>query len=300
MILLKDEEHSIPFVREMLVESLTRAGMKPWQAHSFSKSLENELLEEGTTEIGRDEFAELVHERLKDVNESIAQRFKAWRELQKGDKEPMIILLGGGTGAGTTTVGTEVAYRMGIKNIISTDSVREIMRKTVSDKLLPALHSSSYDAYKNLKVPIGGKKEAPLMGFRMQVTEVSVGIEAIIERALKEGTPTLIEGLHVVPGFISEEIINKDNVMMFVLHIKDSGEHKNRLYSRAFETKFRRSVEGYMENFDNIRNIQKYIKRQAGKQKTPTIENKDMESSVVEIMDRVIEDIVNNENGQTE
>jgi 2-phosphoglycerate kinase len=287
MIIIKDKDHKIPFVREMLVESLTRAGMKPWQAHTFTKALEDELLGKGTEEIEQDEFDEFIYERLKDVNENVSHRFKVWRDLKTGGREPIIMLLGGGTGVGTTTVGTEVAYRLGIKNIISTDSIREVMRKTVSDKLLPELHSSSYDAYKHLKIPLD-EKNAPLAGFRIQLTEVSVGIEAIIERSLKEGIPTLIEGLHIVPGYINEELIKKNNVMMFVLHIKDEKEHKDRLYSRAFETKFRRSVDGYMENFKVIREIQKYIKKASDDERVPVIENSDLEKSIVDIMDSVI------------
>ncbi len=282
----------MPFVREVLVESLTRAGMKPWQAHSFAREIEDELLAKGEEEIEREEFAALVHNRLKDVNEEVANRFHAWRSIKKGERDPMIILLGGGTGVGTTTVGTEVAHRIGIRNIISTDSIREIMRKTVSEELLPVLHSSSFDAHKSMKVPISKEKDAVLTGFQLQVTEVSVGIEAIIERAIKEGTPTLIEGLHVVPGFINEGLLTRYNVMMFILHIDNEKEHKNRLYTRAFETKFKRSVEGYLENFKSIREIQRFIKKKADEHRIPVIENTDVERSIVEIIDHVIETIV--------
>jgi len=292
MILIKDKEYSVPFVKELLVESLTRAGMKPWQAHSFTREIEDELLAKGEEEVERDEFATLVHNRLKDVNEKVASRFHAWRGIKKGERDPMIILLGGGTGVGTTTVGTEVAHRIGIRNIISTDSIREVMRKTVSEELLPVLHSSSFDAHKSMKVPISKEKDAVLTGFQLQVTEVSVGIEAIIERAIKEGTPTLIEGLHVVPGFINEELLKRYNVMMFILHIKDEKEHKNRLYARAFETKFKRSVDNYMENFKSIREIQKFIKKKGEDDRIAIIENTDVEKSIVDIMDRVIESIV--------
>jgi 2-phosphoglycerate kinase len=300
MILIKDKDHDVPFVREVLVESLTRAGMKPWQAHSFTKSIEDELLGKGTETIEREDFFDLVYERLREVNEKVSERYKAWRELRKGDREPLILLIGGGTGVGTTTVGTEVAYRLGIRNIMSTDSIREVMRKTVSEKLLPELHSSSYDAHKSMNAPLVSEKDAPLTGFRVQTIEVGVGIEAIIERALKEGIPTLIEGLHAVPGYISEDLIKKKNVMMFILHMKDEKEHKNRLYSRAFETKFRRSVDGYMENFKSIREIQKHIKKQAEDNKIPIIENNGLEDSIVEIMDTVIDNIVKQNQEESE
>lgn len=292
MILINEGEKKVPFVREMLVESLTRAGMKPWQAYSFSKDIEDELLAKGDDEIDLKDFETLIHNRLEAINEKVSHRFKAWKEVQKAERDPIIVLIGGGTGVGTTTVGTEVAHRMGIKNIIATDSVREIMRKTVSKELLPTLHNSSYDAYKSLKVPLSGKKEEVITGFQLQVAEVSVGLEAIIERAIKEGTPTLIEGLHVVPGFIKEELMQKHNVMIFTLHIKDEKEHKNRLYTRAFETKFKRSVDRYLDNFKSIREIQKYITSKAEEGDVPILENSELEASIVEIIDNIIETIV--------
>lgn len=292
MISIRDKEHTVPFVREVLVESLTRAGMKPWQAHSFSKEVQDELMAKDVGEIGRNELAELVHARLKDVNERVAHRFRAWREIKKGERDPIILLIGGGTGVGTTTVGTEVAHRLGIRNTISTDSIREIMRKTISDRLLPELHLSSYEAHKDLKVPISKEREALLTSFALQASEVSVGIDAIIERALNEGTPTLIEGLHVVPGFISRELVERHNVMMFVLHLRGEKEHRNRLYSRAFETKFKRSVERYLDNFKSIREIQKYVEKKAREERTPVLENVDVEKTIVQIMDDVIGDIV--------
>ncbi len=292
MILIKDKEDRVPFVREMLVESLTKAGMKPWQAHSFSKEIEDELLAKGEEEMDHGEFEDMVHERLVSVNKKVAERFKAWKEIRGGERDPIIILIGGGTGVGTTTVGSDVAHRMGIKNIIATDSVREVMRKTISDELMPTLHSSSFDAYKHMKTIPAKEKERVLAGFREQLSTVSVGIEAIIERALKEGTPTLIEGLHIVPGFINPELVKKHNVIMFVLHLKEEKEHKDRLYTRAFETKFRRSVEGYMENFKGIREIQKFITKKAESERIEIIENSNAEKSVMQIIDSVIEHMV--------
>lgn len=292
MITIKEREGSVPFIRDMLVQSLTRAGMRPWQAHTVSKEVEDELLAKGADEVEGEEFNELVYQRLKNVNEKVAGRFKAWEELKEGERDPMIILIGGGTGVGTTTVGTEVAHRLGIRNIISTDSIRQIMRKMVSDKLLPALHASSYNVYQKMKVPVSKEKDAPLTGFKIQTSQVSIGIEAIIERALSEGTPALVEGLHVLPDFIDKELLKKDNIMMFMLTIKGEKNHKDRLYSRAFETKFKRSIDGYLENFKTIREIQRYIDRRATEEKVPIIENVDVEKTIVQIMDNVMDEMV--------
>ncbi len=288
MVIVRDGEHESPFVREMLVESLTRAGMKPWQAHSTAREIEEELEKRGEIEIS--ELWEMTYDHLRSIDKTIAERYNAWREIKGGENEPLIILLGGGTGVGTTTVGTELAHRMGIKNTIATDSVREVIRRVVSEELLPALHASSYDAHKHINLPIS--KDRVISGFELQVAAVSVGIEAIVERAMKEGTPTLIEGLHIVPGFLKRELLEKENVMMFVLHVKDEKKHRDQLYSRAFETKFKRGVDRYMENFKSIRRIQEYIKKKAEELRVPVIENIDVEECITDLMDRILKEVV--------
>jgi len=294
MILVKYKGYETPFVSGMVIESVTRAGMKPWQAYSFAKEIDDELLGKNIEEIDSEDLSELVYKRLNNINSKVAGRYRAWREIKKGEEEPLIVLIGGGTAVGTTTVGVEVAHRIGIKNTIATDSIREVMRKTLSDKLFPILHASSYEAHNHLNLPVVKEKDKELTSFYFQTWAISVGIDAIIERALKEGTPTLIEGIHIVPGMISSELVNKDNVMLFMLDLKGEKEHRNRLYTRAYETKFKRPVDKYLDNFSTIRKIQKSLIEKAKENDIPVLENSDVESTVTEIIDISIEAMVKN------
>ena len=62
----------------------------------------------------------------------------------------MILLLGGATGAGKTALAQEVAHRLGIAGLVSTDAIRQIMRIMLSKDLVPAIHASSYDAWRGM------------------------------------------------------------------------------------------------------------------------------------------------------
>ena len=55
------------------------------------------------------------------------RRLRRYRDLQELDL-PIILLIGGATGTGKSTVATEVAYRLGITRVTSTDFVRQTMR----------------------------------------------------------------------------------------------------------------------------------------------------------------------------
>jgi 2-phosphoglycerate kinase len=71
--------------------------------------------------------------------------------------------------------------------VIGTDSVREVLRHAISPDLLPILHKSTYEITReDIRVPIDGE-ETVLFGYRAQAAQVSVGVEALVERGLKEG-----------------------------------------------------------------------------------------------------------------
>ena len=58
----------------------------------------------------------------------------------------MILLVGGGTGTGKSTVATEVAHRLGITRVTSTDFVRQTMRAFFAKEFMPSIHYSSFEA----------------------------------------------------------------------------------------------------------------------------------------------------------
>ena len=196
----------------------------------------------------------------------------------------LIILIGGASGVGTSSIAFEVANRLGIRNMISTDMIREVMRKIVSRELLPSIYESSYTAYQSLRIPPPPELDEVLIGFRDHVDSVSIGVEAVIERALTEGISIVIEGVHIVPGFIREDLVNKENVAMFVLTVSDENIHKGRFYSRCRQMWARRPLKRYISYFWAIRRIHRYIESQAKKHNVPVIENIDVVTTIDSII----------------
>ena len=69
-------------------------------------------------------------------------RLEALRQLEL----PLLVLVGGATGTGKSTVATEVAHRLGITRVTSTDVVRQTMRAFFSAEFMPSIHYSSFEA----------------------------------------------------------------------------------------------------------------------------------------------------------
>ena len=75
----------------------------------------------------------------------------------------------------------------------------------LTSQLMPTLYTSSFDADSALREPPPRTADKVIVGFREQTAAVAaVGITALLERVALEGTSTVIEGAHVVPGFITD------------------------------------------------------------------------------------------------
>ncbi len=287
MIMVQGEvsgkKYTEPFSKGVLARSLTRAEMDPNKAYTFASMIEAHLKKKKVDLITIDELVEVVSRHLKEEDPEVAEKYMLWRRIRQC-KEPLIILIGGASGVGTSSIAFEVANRLGIKNMISTDMIREVMRKIVSRELLPSIYESSYTAYQSLRIPPPPELDEVLIGFRDHVDSVSIGVEAVIERALTEGISIVIEGVHIVPGFIREDLVNKENVAMFVLTVSDENIHKGRFYSRCRQMWARRPLKRYISYFWAIRRIHRYIESQAKKHNVPVIENIDVVTTIDSII----------------
>jgi 2-phosphoglycerate kinase len=60
----------------------------------------------------------------------------------------LIILLGGGSGTGKSQISTALATHLGLSQILSTDSIRHILRNFLDKDKNPYLFMSTYETHK--------------------------------------------------------------------------------------------------------------------------------------------------------
>ncbi|SDA37885.1 2-phosphoglycerate kinase [Methanobrevibacter millerae] len=295
---IEGNQYKEPFSKGVLARSLRVSRLGLDQAYEIANEIEKELLERDINEISVNDLATYVADYLNNVDPEVSSKYKNWREVRKSD-EPLIILIGGASGVGTSSMAFELANRLGLKNIISTDMIREVMRKIVSKDLNPVIHKSSFDAYESIRTP-AIRVDAVIEGFISHVDVVNVGVEAIIERSLKEGISVIIEGVHVVPGFIREDLIKKDNVIMLILTVDDEETHKQRFYTRCRPPWVKRSLEHYMENFETIRKTQQFLVDQAKIHNTHVINNVDFRTTIDSMVNEIIKEFGGENDGNEE
>ena len=280
------KKYKEPFSKGIMSRSLNVADIGIERAHDMASDIEAFLIKNNVSEISNSDLADVVLNYLKSVDPNIAIKYENWRFLRTS-KKPLIILIGGASGVGTSSMAFELANRLRLKNLISTDMIREVMRKIVSKELSPVIHKSSFDAHESIRTP-SIRIDSVIEGFISQVDVVNVGIEAIIERSAKEGISTIIEGVHVVPGFIRRDLLENNNIIMFTLTVDDEEAHKQRFYSRCRQPWVKRSLERYMENFEIIRKIQDFLIDQAKIHDVQVINNVEINDTI----DLMIEDIL--------
>ena len=280
------KKYKEPFSKGIMSRSLNVADIGIERAHDIASDIETFLIQNNITEISSEDLADVVLNHLNSLDSNIAMKYKNWRFL-RNSKKPLIILIGGASGVGTSSMAFELANRLRLKNLISTDMIREVMRKIVSKDLSPVIHKSSFDAHESIRTP-SIRIDSVIEGFISQVDVVNVGVEAIIERSVKEGISTIIEGVHVVPGFIRKDLLENNNIVIFNLAVDDEESHKQRFYSRCRQPWVKRSLERYMENFETIRKIQAFLIDQAKINNVRIINNADIN----EIIDIMVGDIL--------
>ena len=202
-----------------------------------------------------------------------------------------MILIGGATGVGKSTIATQLAARLGIVRVVATDAIREVMRSMLSPELMPTLHTSSFHADAGAPRAAGqvGRRAASL-GFREQTAAVSVGINALIERAATEGTSIIIEGAHVVPGFFDLET-HADRILAvpFVIGVDDEERHLTHFAAREDAVAARPARALRRAGSTNIRQLQRYVKSQALSHGVPMIPNYSFDQSIAAVIDLVME-----------
>jgi 2-phosphoglycerate kinase len=196
--------HALPFSKGRMATTLFLSGVEAEYAYQLALEIEETVLEVGATEISLDDLHRIVEGVLegRDGPAGVA-RYRAWQAVLRRER-PVIVIIGGATGTGKSTLATELAYRLGISRITSTDVVRQVMRAFFSPALMPSLHYSSFEAGGGMKMPMPDPDQGDraLYGFIQQAEQVAVGAVAVVERAVLEGLSTVVEGVHLVPGLV--------------------------------------------------------------------------------------------------
>jgi len=288
---IRGRGYALPYSKGRMATTLFLSGVDAEHAYALALEVERAVLALGAEEMTLDELHVIV-ERVLEARDGAAgvARYRAWQTVLRRERT-LIVLLGGATGTGKSTLATELAYRLGISRITSTDVVRQVMRAFFAPGLMPALHFSSFEAGEGLKIPMPDPDEADraLYGFIQQAEQVAVGAAAVIDRAVEEGLSTVIEGVHLVPGLIEPPERRNATVIQVMVGIEDEEAHQAHFVARGDSSMGERAAERYLRRFGEIRRIQDYLLARADRVGVPVVDATDPDAALRAVLDLILE-----------
>ncbi|MBT8046810.1 MAG: AAA family ATPase [Xanthomonadales bacterium] len=282
---------------------LQASGMKTEKAEQTTALIYDQLLASGVTSITTCQLGYLTYLCLRqEVSKKAAKRYLVWSEFQRSGR-PLLLLICGTVGTGKSTMATEIAHLLDIVRIQSTDMLREVMRLMMPSRLLPVLHTSSFNAWQALPILDTRERDKDQLvadGYRTQTDLIAVPCEAVLQRAIEESVPLILEGVHAHPDLMSRIPAETDAILAHVtLAVLKPKELKSRLRGRGSQVPQRRAKR-YLNKFDSVWSLQSFLLSEADRCDVPIITNNDKEKAVVQVILQVVHELTRHFDGGPE
>ena len=278
----------VPFSKGLMARALVVTGLDPERSYLIARLAERDLAARGAVSLDFGRLGELAAEVIGD--DEAARTLRRLRRLDALQRleEPLLLLIGGTTGTGKSTIATEVAHRLGITRVTSTDFIRQTMRAFFSEEFMPSVHYSSFEARLALtKAEEEESGDAAILGFLDQTRNVLVGVQAALERAATERWSMVLEGVHLVPGMVATDFPGAFVVQCIVV-IDDENLHRSHFWVREYSTEGLRPLDKYLDSLPQIRQIQDYLVERAHRHDVPVIVNDLLERAIGDVLDLVL------------
>jgi 2-phosphoglycerate kinase len=284
-----------PFSRLEYQQGLETIGLDSDEALEIVTTVYKHLNDRYIDQIDSRHLGNLTYRYLRQsrkLGPAVAQRWLIWRDFVNSGR-PLIFLIGGTAGCGKSTVASLLASHLDIVRTQSTDMLREVMRTMLPKQLLPVLHTSSFAAWSALPGQPKSYTRVPeallINGYQTQADLLSVAIEAVIQRALRERVSLILEGVHIHPAFMEKLKSEKEAVVIpIMLGILKRKRLQRRISGRSTDVPQRRA-ERYLKHFDEIWHLQSYLLSEADRANIPIIDNNDRDKIFREVMRITIE-----------
>jgi 2-phosphoglycerate kinase len=276
----------LPYSKGLMARALIAVAVPADLAYTLARRIELDLAERQAHRVELERLEELAQEVLgNEEGMRAVTKLRSLADLQSLDV-PVIILIGGTTGTGKSTIASEVAHRLGITRVASTDFIRQTMRAFFSPEFMPAIHYSSFEAGATIEPGVTG--DPTVLGFLEQSRHVCVGVDAALRRALTEGWSIVLEGVHLVPGLVEADM-DGALVVHIVVEIAEPDVHRTHFLIRDVVTGGLRAMNKYLDRLDDIRRIQQYVVERAEREGISVVENANVERTIERVIELVMQ-----------
>jgi 2-phosphoglycerate kinase len=278
-------DYGLPYSKGLMAQSIMATGVPPERSFALAAEIERRLAGAGAVEVDVDGLRGIAEQVLEEEGEHVVTRFRQWWRLRRLER-PLLVLIGGVTGVGKSTVATQLAGRLGITRVIATDQLRQVVRAFFSHDFMPAVHHSSFEVARALPA-YANDESGTIAGFLRQADDLAPGIDALVQRAVSEGTPIVLEGVHLLPEIPDRRLRSNAVAVQMLLTVRDEHAHRSHFEMRGAQTP--RASGRYLEAFDRIRVLQDYLIERAERDGIPIIDERGIEAALGRVTEVVLE-----------
>ncbi|MHA2312312.1 MAG: hypothetical protein ACXADC_17335 [Candidatus Thorarchaeota archaeon] len=248
----------IPFPLAVIRGRLLTAGLSRTDTEDILFKLASLGVESGSTS-SMDELARRTRELIPDsliADYDLLTKYEALRRTTS-DVPPLVMVLEGASATGKSMLAIDIIANLSITRIISTDTVRQVLRGIHSPEEHPELYCHTYQAHMYRQA--GPEGFDPIVrGYLAQCEIIGPAIRDAVERVVKEGAEAFVEGVHILPGSlrdfspgILEILINPEEAAhraMFLAKHSASGLKTVSADAKVRDTEFRatREIQNHM------------------------------------------------------
>lgn len=274
----------LPFSKGLMATSILATGLETDRAYAVAADVERVLRQTHRFEVSADELTDMAFDLIQQrVGDDAAQRYRAWRRAKRTGR-PVTIVLAGAPGVGKSTLATRLAVRLGITRVVTTDTIREVLRTVIPKTVLPELHVSTFESVE------AGVDTSHLGSFDRQARAVGAATAAVAARLVTEQRSAIIEGVHLLPGQVQAALAEHPSRPICVemaLVLEDELLHRAHLTHRLHGEPGR-GGQRHLENLDSIRAVQQYLSNAAQSIGVPVYDITHPENLTQQIVDEVV------------
>lgn len=276
-------ETSLPYPLHILTGKLLLSGVSVTQIAEFTSAIESEY---STTTPTLQELNLFATQFLLNYNPEVQYNFltlSRYEELRSRHSgvAPVILVMEGSSATGKSMLTLPLIQQLGATRILSSDSIRQVLRVQYSREEFPELFCHTYQAYR-FRQSGPDDLDPAVRGFLAQVEVMEGTLIGAIDRYLQEGTSAIVEGVHILPGSLS----HLGSAILEILVHPTEALHRD-MFTLKQEASGLRTVSADMHvrqnEFEATRKIQDFMYQQAIQSGVPVIDFQGYESALVEI-----------------
>lgn len=196
------EGHSIPYPWVVLRGRLRLSGVNPWDVERIVANVAHALRKRDT--VSEEDLIQACRSKIPPKDLAVQHSFDVLTEYERLRRErigppPVVLVLEGASGTGKSMLALNMIFNMAATRIISTDTIRQILRDFRPKETNPELHCHTYQAHAHRQS--GPENLNPIVrGYLAQCELICPHVQRMVQRVVAEGADTIVEGVHVLPG----------------------------------------------------------------------------------------------------